>query len=378
MAALLNFWNSPTKPKRAPVNGTSSDAKGTKRKAKTDPYEDMDDDDDDIIPARKTPTSQRTARSRLSSATPGSSTRPARSSLPSSGKRRPGRPSLKSQQGDVPDTVTVSKTAAESNLARAKAPDAARVQPDSLVPEAPMGGLELLGNNTTGAPASSAPKPQAKPADEPPPQDKGKLKQAVTRSTQQAQGEEEKNKREKQKEKENVEQDQEQEPQEQREKEEEEEEDIREEHEIEKLLKHRMAGDRSGAVELLVQWAGEGEQDATWETEEEIQQDAEEVLYEYWNAQGGRISALFHKPKNAPPEIYHVFKVLRHEKKNRGGFQFEVQWVGHSAARADTTMEAETKLKNIAPELLDEYWESVGGRASHLAPRGRAKKPRTE
>lgn len=41
-------------------------------------------------------------------------------------------------------------------------------------------------------------------------------------------------------------------------------------------------------------------------------------------------------------------------------------------------MEAETKLKNIAPELLQEYWESIGGRAKYLAARGRAKKSRIE
>ena len=101
--------------------------------------------------------------------------------------------------------------------------------------------------------------------------------------------------------------------------EEDEEEDKREEHEIQKLIKHRMAGDRSGAVELLVQWEGEGEQDATWEAEEEIQQGAEETLYEYWRSQGGRISALFHKPKNPPPEIYHATRAPRHQQKPRGG-----------------------------------------------------------
>ncbi|KAI1421141.1 hypothetical protein F5Y12DRAFT_790426 [Xylaria sp. FL1777] len=351
MAALLNFWNSPNKPsKKGSVNGTASDARGTKRKAKADPYEDMDDDDDDIIPARKTPTSQRTARSRLSSATPGSSTRP-RPSLPGSGKRRPGRPSLKSQQGGASDTAAAtSKVTTKSDLGRAKASIAARLPPDALVPEAPMGDKELLGNNATSAPASSAPKPEGETANGPPPQEKAKPTE--TRSAQHPRGAEQKEGGE--------------------------EEDKREEHEIAKLIKHRMAADQSGAVELLVQWVGEDEQDATWEVEEEIQQGADEVLYEYWNTQGGRISALFHKPKNPPPEIYHVFKLLRHEKKNRGGFQFEVQWVGHSAARADTTMEAETKLKNIAPELLHAYWESVGGRASHLAPRGRAKKTRTE
>ncbi|KAI0441593.1 hypothetical protein F4803DRAFT_522724 [Xylaria telfairii] len=355
MAALLNFWNnSPTKQSgRESVNGTSPNPRGSKRKAKRDPYDDMDEDDD-VIPSRQTISPQHTARSRLSSgsATPGSSNKPRLSLL---GKRRSGRPSLKSQQGDAPDTAATPRAATGANVARTKAADTAGAPSDSLVPEAPMGGLELLGNNAADAPASSAPKPDAEIATETPPQaqdtgkgkGKGKAKQNETISTQQAQGEET-------------------------------EEDAREEHEIDKLLMHRMASDRSGAVDLLVQWVGEGESDATWEAEEEIQENAAEALYEYWKAQGGRINALFHKPRNAPPETYYVFKVLRHEKKNRGGFQFEVQWVGHPATHGETTMEAETKLKNIAPELLQEYWEGIGGRAKYLAPRGRAKRSRIE
>ncbi|TRX88987.1 hypothetical protein FHL15_010109 [Xylaria flabelliformis] len=355
MAALLNFWSSPSKQDKESVNGTGPTPRGTKRKAKRDPYDDMDDDDD-VIPARKTPTSQRTARSRLSSAsaTPASTSKP-RTSL--TAKRRPGRPSLKSQQGDTPDTPASSRAATGPSPARAKATDAAAASSDSLVPEAPMGGLELLGNNAANAPASSAPKPEPETVQEPPVQNTGrgrgrgkgkeKLTETVSAPDKQVPVPEE---------------------------------DTREEHEIERLLKHRMASDKSGAVELLVQWEGEGEQDATWEAEEEIQENAADTLYEYWKAQGGRISALFHKPKNAPPETYHVFKVLRHERKNRGGgFQFEVQWVGHPATHGETTMEAETKLKNIAPELLQEYWESVGGRAKYLAARGRAaKKSRVE
>ncbi|KAI0858433.1 hypothetical protein F4860DRAFT_526931 [Xylaria cubensis] len=358
MAALLNFWSSPSKQDKESVNGTGPTPRGTKRKAKRDPYDDMDDDDD-VIPARKTPTSQRTARSRLSSAsaTPASTSKP-RTSL--TAKRRPGRPSLKSQQADTPDTPASSRAATGPSPARAKATDAAAAaaaSSDSLVPEAPMGGLELLGNNAANAPASSAPKPEPETVQEPPVQDtkrgrgrgkgKEKLTETVSAPDKQVPVPEE---------------------------------DTREEAEIKRLLKHRMASDKSGAVELLVQWEGESEQDATWEAEEEIQENAAETLYEYWKAQGGRISALFHKPKNAPPETYHVFKVLRHERKNRGGgFQFEVQWVGHPATHGETTMEAETKLKNIAPELLQEYWESVGGRAKYLAARGRAaKKSRVE
>ncbi|KAI1204012.1 hypothetical protein F5X97DRAFT_7945 [Nemania serpens] len=389
----VKLWTSSPKKQadRASANGAAPDPRGTKRKAKADPYEaiddagddedddeDDDDDDDDVIPARKTPVSQRTTRSRLSSTTPGSSTRP-RLSL--AGRRPRHQPSLNLQQGDASDVAAASRANAgvRPRSARAKAPDTTRIPLDPPVPEAPMGGLELLGGNTADASATEAPKPQPEIVHQPPPPNKrrGKEKQIDSMAAQQAQDKEAATatittttttaeappppaaavK-----------------PVEEAEAEE----DTREEHEIARLLKHRMTNDREGVVELLVQWVGESEQNATWEAEEEIQQGADDVLYEYWKAQGGRVNALFHKPKNSPPEVYHVFKILRHEKKNRGGFQFEVQWIGHAATPGETSVEAEPKLKSIAPELLHEYWESVGGRASYLAPRGRAKKMRTE
>ncbi|KAI1177041.1 hypothetical protein F4777DRAFT_543523 [Nemania sp. FL0916] len=361
-----NLWPNKESGQKRPAN---PEGRGAKRKAKRDPYEAIEDDDDsDIIPAQKTPTSQRTARSRPSTTTPSSSTNP-RVSL--SGKRPRGRPSLKSQQGDASGATTASRIPAEALPAHADAQDIARTQPDSslVAPEAPMGSLALLDNNSAAdasAPPLPNPRPELEPDDEAPPQRrKGnrRARQAETVSAQQAQDEA---------------------PavlapapapapaavnQEM---------DTREEREIAQLLEHRMSHNQDGAVELLVLWANEGREDATWEAEEEIQKGAEEILYDYWRAQGGRANALFHRPKPQVPEIYHVFKVLRHERRNRGGFQFEVQWVGHPATRGETTMEAETKLKNIAPGLLDEYWESVGGRASHLAQRGRAKKTRTE
>ncbi|KAK8131535.1 chromo domain-containing protein [Apiospora sp. TS-2023a] len=145
--------------------------------------------------------------------------------------------------------------------------------------------------------------------------------------------------------------------------------------EIDKLLKHRRLSD--GSVEILVKWVDEAEEDATYEPEEEIQRGAAETLYDYWKSQGDRTTALFYKGKNPPPETYHVFKILRHEKK-KTIFQFEVQWVGYPATPTNTSMEPETKLKKICPELLEEYWASKGGREGHLARRGRAKKARND
>lgn len=141
--------------------------------------------------------------------------------------------------------------------------------------------------------------------------------------------------------------------------------------EIEKLLKHRRLSDAK--VELLVKWVDEPEEDASFEPEEEIQQRAAETLYDYWTAQGGRTAALFYKDKDAPPEAYHVFRILGHEKK-KGGFQLEVQWVGYPATPGNKSFEPEAKLKRICPEMLEEYWESQGGREKHVARRGRAKR----
>ncbi|KAI0204471.1 hypothetical protein F4808DRAFT_343419 [Astrocystis sublimbata] len=372
MAAIINslFGNTPKKPSRERANGAAS-PRSLKRQAKRDPYDDMDDDDD-VIPARKTPATQRTARSRLSSVagTPASSSRP-RSSL--SGKRSASRASLKSHKGDVaPDTTA----AIEASPARARGTHNLASPSDHRVPEAPMGGFDFPATRVADPSNSIDPQLNAATVQESPAGDEGKgrgrakgkektkqnesipmrsaepVNPAVPAKPTQAEPEE---------------------------MEENDEDDNREEREISGLLGHRMSTDGDGVVELLVQWAGERQSDATWEYEDEIQHGAAETLYEYWKDQGGRIHTLFHKPKNPPNESYLVFKVLRHEKKSRGGFQFEVQWVGHPAINSETTMEAEAKLKNIAPGLLEEYWENAGGRHKYLAPRGRAaKKARTE
>lgn len=145
-----------------------------------------------------------------------------------------------------------------------------------------------------------------------------------------------------------------------------------EEQEVKAILNFRASESEKGAIELLVHWADETVDQATWEPEEEIQNGAEETVYEYWKAKGGRGRALFQDLQL--PEEYRVFKILRHEKKNRGGFHLEVQWVGYSDSPVDTTWEPEAKLKTAARGSLDEYWDSVGGRDKFLARRGRARK----
>ncbi|KAI0377335.1 hypothetical protein F5Y04DRAFT_179090 [Hypomontagnella monticulosa] len=325
------------------VNG-DKEPRGIKRKAKGDPYDDIDEDDSE--PVRKTPSSLRT-RSRISSEAPSSSTKGRLASTSASASKVNKRRS-RSQADRGAEAVD-----ATANLTRAKQPQAARLrarldeeQPQTtLVPEANMGAPQPPGNNSVNPAPNGTANDDSVPAEKTTAKNdvKGKSKATETDPT-----------------------------------EEKPEVDQREEKEVKGILAHRMASDNSGRVELLIQWVGEEEEEATWEMEEEIQDGADEILYAYWKAQGGRIKALFITPKDPPAEVYHVYRILGHDKRARGGFEFEVQWVGHPVARGETTMEAETKLRKIAPEPLKEYWKDVGGRDKFLAKRGRGKKQRTE
>ncbi|KAF3065296.1 putative chromo domain-containing protein [Daldinia childiae] len=328
MSSILNNIFAKSSPAPRSVNG-DKESRGTKRKAKSDPYDEIDDDD----PVQKTPSTQRT-RSRISSEAPNSSTK---GRPPSAGKtnKRLSR-SSGVRRSEVTDSPRVD---AAANLARAQEPEAARLHPQ---PEEESSKNLVVPVADMGIPGPSNDKPEPANNIHDGNNTKGKEKATAVNRTEQTLTEA----------------------------------DEREEKEVQALLRHRMA--QGGIVEFLVHWVGESEDDATWEVEEEIQQGAEETLYAYWKAQGGRINALFIKPKNAPLETYRVFKLLGHEKKVRGGFEFEVQWVGHPPTRGETSFEAEAKLKKIAPEALDQYWKDLGGREKFLARRGRGKKQRTE
>lgn len=339
----ISHWAKSPAPRS--VNG-DKESRGTKRKAKGDPYDEIGDDDSTI---QRTPSSLRT-RSRISSEAPNSS---AKGRPFSAGKTTTKRRS-RSLGVRKDDPAGGSRVDAEANLARAQEPQAARLhlQPEeqhpksSLVPVADMGIPEASNEDNAGIALNGPAQDEPKSVDKASTGDgaKGKAKAAEADEADKKESEV----------------------------------DEGEEHEVHALLQHRMAQDGSGRVELLVHWEGEKEEEATWEPEEEIQRGAAETLYAYWKAKGGRINALFIKPKNPPPETYHIFKILRHEKKPRGGFEFEVQWVGHPPKRGETSMEAEPKLKKVAPKAVEEYWESVGGREQFLATRGRGKRVKTE
>ncbi|KAI0477165.1 hypothetical protein GGR56DRAFT_636094 [Xylariaceae sp. FL0804] len=356
MASIFsNIWNQT--PSRG-ASATDQEQRGMKRKPKLDPYDDLGDDES----PQKPPASQRakkSARTSSGSTASGSKTRPA--ALETYSRRR--------------TSIRRSRDFAQLDSADENPP---------LVPVADMGApvADMGASEHLDGTLQSAAKTKAKSAKES--AGSGTQRAAEPAPVEAGEEEEEEEAEEVEEEEEEEEEDEEEEEEkevvEDRNEDEDEgekviDDDDREEHEVSKLLKHRMAKDGSGAVELLVEWARERPEDATWELEEEIQQGAEETLLAYWKAQGGRTKALFISPKNPPPQTYHVFDILSHEKKARGGFQFEVQWVGYRPVHGETTIETESKLRRAAPDLLNQYWDTIGGRKAHLGRRGRARKP---
>ncbi|KAF7514709.1 hypothetical protein G7054_g15075 [Neopestalotiopsis clavispora] len=141
---------------------------------------------------------------------------------------------------------------------------------------------------------------------------------------------------------------------------------------VEALLAHHWSLEEPGRIMLQVQWPGwSGRPKITWEAEDEIQHGASELLFAYWEKQGGRDAVLF--PSDHPPyheARYWVFKILAH-KRHKKEFHFRVQWVGYPDGDASTTMEPEFKLKMIANEVLEEYFKEIGGRNQMFATRRR-------
>jgi hypothetical protein len=147
-------------------------------------------------------------------------------------------------------------------------------------------------------------------------------------------------------------------------------------HEVKALLAHKVSDNEPGRILIEVEWADDPK--TTWEPEEELQDGASEMLYDYWKKQGGRNAALFENGSQPLlKEQYWVYKIIQHERV-RSIFQLQIQWVGYPADAANTTWEPESKVKNIANEMLQAYWVMKGGRDQYLAKRGRNKKARAD
>ncbi|OBS28228.1 hypothetical protein FPOA_02169 [Fusarium poae] len=132
--------------------------------------------------------------------------------------------------------------------------------------------------------------------------------------------------------------------------------------EIDSFIDHRI-DEANSTVDIRVLWEG-GE--TTWETEWSLQEQVPALVFQYWDKVGGRDAA-------TKLEVYHVFKILRRDTSSRAK-KYEVQWVGYK--RADSTVEKEEFLRNIAPAELEKFQakELVSG-ASNDKRRGAARGP---
>ncbi|KAH6645334.1 hypothetical protein BKA67DRAFT_541560 [Truncatella angustata] len=62
-------------------------------------------------------------------------------------------------------------------------------------------------------------------------------------------------------------------------------------------------------------------------------------------------------------------ELVAEDHKDFDGATFEVQWVDYPATPGNKLCELEANLKRIPNDMLEEYWQSKGGRAKFLARR---------
>lgn len=107
-------------------------------------------------------------------------------------------------------------------------------------------------------------------------------------------------------------------------------------------------------LELKVYWDCPGGVVRTWEPEEALQETAIDAVVKYWaGVEGGRLSV---RP-------YEVFAIRGHDwlsqgKSKRRDLHLEVEWLGYK----ERTMEPWHRFSEDQPDLVHEYFESIGGR----------------
>jgi hypothetical protein len=127
------------------------------------------------------------------------------------------------------------------------------------------------------------------------------------------------------------------------------------EYEVSHIQAHRIAPE-SNAVELLVHWkeSTPGDNAPTWELEENLQESALDAVVDYWaTIKGGRVAA-------RPYEVYAItgHKWLKKGRSKKKSLYLEVEWVGYK----EKSVEPLRRLSQDQPELVAEYFNSIGGR----------------
>ncbi|KAB5539221.1 hypothetical protein GE09DRAFT_1137891 [Coniochaeta sp. 2T2.1] len=118
------------------------------------------------------------------------------------------------------------------------------------------------------------------------------------------------------------------------------------------IKKHRI--NRKDDVELWVKWDSGDNRGPSWELEEDIHEKDQAALAAYWEKQpGGRL-------KFRP---YEVFAIKGHHwlfkgKSAKKTLHLEMEWTGYMA----TSMEPWRKFNSDQPQMVRDYWLSIGGR----------------
>lgn len=131
---------------------------------------------------------------------------------------------------------------------------------------------------------------------------------------------------------------------------------------LDSIVSHRPRPGEPNIFELLVRWASSSDGPLeTWEPEENLHHDAPRALFAYWRRVGGREAHM------QDPTLWYIESVRTHRVARSGRVDLSVSWVGSP----ELNWEREERVEDIAPEVLQEYWEEKGGRENCLGPRKR-------
>ncbi|KAF6811510.1 putative chromo domain-containing protein [Colletotrichum sojae] len=123
---------------------------------------------------------------------------------------------------------------------------------------------------------------------------------------------------------------------------------------IEEIYGHRRDPKDKTLFQMHVRWKHDT---PSWEPESNIQEDAEDLLFAYWDSvKGGRRAHM------ADKGLWHALKVEKHRQKAHGAVEVQVAWVGSR----DRSWEPEDQVQQYARELLEDYWVAKGGREKHV------------
>ncbi|KAF4343661.1 chromo domain protein [Fusarium beomiforme] len=131
-------------------------------------------------------------------------------------------------------------------------------------------------------------------------------------------------------------------------------------YEFESIANYRWVKDK---IELRIQWT---DGDNTWIPEEVLHEDNPQALFAFWR------SKPHGRPNNpAQGDIYQVFAVRKHRVR-KGNPEVLVEWVGYESS--ENTWESQEYIKEVAPQILDAYFEKAKGkRQVKSKPKAKAK-----